>query len=66
MSGPEPSRSESDPGARTEWCTHCGDPAFGRVSLVFERESGSREIDLWLCGRCMDSFTAEPGVRLAE
>lgn len=66
MSDTEPSRSVSDPGDRTERCTHCGDPALGRVSLAFERESGPRELDLWLCDRCVDSFTAEPGVRLSE
>ncbi|WP_141212023.1 MULTISPECIES: hypothetical protein [unclassified Halorubrum] len=65
MSGRDPSGSEPGPDARAGRCTHCGAPAFGRVSLVFEADSGSRELDLRLCDRCVDSFTAEPDVRLA-
>jgi len=66
MSGRDPSRPDPGPDARAGRCTHCGAPAFGRVSLVFEGEVDSRELDLRLCDRCVESFTAEPDVRLAE
>ncbi|WP_157964865.1 hypothetical protein [Halorubrum sp. 48-1-W] len=47
-------------------CIHCGKPSSGRFSLVFERESGRREMDLYLCEQCIDRFEAAPDVHVAE
>ncbi|MFC5277655.1 hypothetical protein ACFPM1_02560 [Halorubrum rubrum] len=47
-------------------CIHCGKPSSGRFSLVFERESEQREMDLPLCDQCVDRFEAAPDVRLSE
>jgi len=66
MTDPSPSQSNRNGSDRATACTHCGAPATERTTLVFERPSEPKPMDLWLCEPCVTSLTAEPGVHLAD
>jgi len=44
-------------------CVHCGDPAAGEYSVLFDRGAKTREIELELCSACVESFEESPDVK---
>lgn len=43
-------------------CVHCGKLASREYSLVFQGESGPREMELHLCESCLSDFEAQSDV----